>query len=150
MKYFFFFIIISTSFKSFSQITINDMIAVYKMDLDQFETFVLKRGYEFSSLKDDDQVFGSTYVKGFEGNTKYITLFTRYFSDGKCVTIQTSKEDEFLKFKEQLKIYGYKLVSTKNIEGRLYKSYKNTIWNLDVFSINDGDGITGYEISLTK
>jgi hypothetical protein len=124
MKYLLCIVLVFATVKSYSQLSLNEMLAVYKMDLDQYEIFALKKGYHFSGIKDTEHAFSASYVKGKGENTRYIDLYTKYFDLGRCVTYQTSINNELLSFREQMKNSGFRLSSTENIEGNLRKLYK--------------------------
>jgi hypothetical protein len=149
MKYLLCVFLAFATVKSYSQLSLNEMLAVYKMNLDQFESFAFKKGYKFSSVIDEECCFASCYVMGKGVNTKYITLYTKYFEVDRCVTTQTSIEKELLTLREQMINSGFKLTSTHNYKGSLVKTYKKDLWNIDVHSIST-DEDSDYEISLTK
>lgn len=147
-KYFsiilFFFTITSNA-----QVNLTEMISMLKMNSDKFETYILNKGYEFSNVKDTDKVFGFTYVKGYEKETKYITLYERYFNKGKHLTYQTSNKKEYLLIKKQLIELGFKLVESLNHDGSIAKKYKNNSYELTLINgLNRGEET--YEISISK
>ena len=90
MKYIFSLLLVFSFNISFGQMTLNEMMKVYNMDMDQFETYALNKGYEFYKVKNNEYIYGHTYLKGVGKNTKYLTLNTRYFDNGSNVTYQTS------------------------------------------------------------
>jgi hypothetical protein len=149
MKYLLCVFLAFATVKSYSQLSLNEMLAVYKMNLDQFEIFALKKGYYFSKIKDTEDTFGASYVKGKEENTKYITLYTKFFDVGRCVTYQTSINSELISFREQMKNLGFILISTKNSDGALVKTYKKDKRTINIYSINEDD-LIAYEISLEQ
>ena len=125
------------------------MFSMLKMNSDNFETYILKKGYEISNIKDTDKVFGFTYVKGYEKETKYITLYERYFSHGKHLTYQTSNKNEYLLVKKQLIEFGFKLIESLNFDGSIVKKYKNNSYELTLINgLNRGEET--YEISISK
>jgi hypothetical protein len=125
--------------------TMSEMMRVYKMDMDQFETFALSKGYVFYQLENSEDYYGHTYVKGYKENTKYLTLYSRYFSYGNEVTYQTSNSNEYLNFKNQLKNFGFSLYLSKTFEDKPVKKYRNSIWEISIITIENG-----YEINLRK
>jgi hypothetical protein len=142
-------IILSFSITANAQITLTEMFSMLKMNSDNFETYVLKKGYEFSNIKDDDNVFGFTYVKGYEDETKYITLYEKYFEYGKHLTYQTSNKNEYLLIKKQLIELRFKLFESFNFEGSIVKKYKNNIYILTLINGLNSDEET-YEISISN
>jgi hypothetical protein len=149
MKYILLLIICLTNSKLYSQISLTEMIAVYKMNFDQFETFSLKKGFHFSKMEDEENFTSVSYTKGQGVGTKYIQLYTKFFADGKNVTLQTSVENDYLSIKEQASKMGFKLIETENYKGSLRKVYKKDSWKITAYSTADESG-TDYEISLRK
>jgi len=149
MKYLLFIVLAFATAKSYSQLTLNEMFAVYKMDLDKFESYAFKKGYQFSVVKDEECCFGASYEKGKGVNTKYISLYTRIYDKGKLVTYQTSIERELLTLRDQMINSGFKLSSTGNFNGALVKNYKRESWMITVYSKSDDEGSV-YEISLEQ
>lgn len=143
-------LLVFASTRSYSQLSFSEMVLVYNMNLDQFENFALKKGYSYNSIDDDERRFGLTYIKGNSYDTKFITLYTKYHYDGKAVTCQTSKDNEILSFKDQLKQNNFKLNDTENFEGSIKKVYSNSRWIIRLYSGKDDDGHIYYESTLVK
>jgi hypothetical protein len=150
MKYLLCFFLTIVTAKSYSQLTLSEMISVYKMNSDQFESFALTKGYKFSGIKDDECCFSVSYVKGNGVKTKYIELYTRFFNHGINVTFQTAIESELLSIKNQTIKSGFKLASTENFDGSFRRTYKKDNWVLTIYSGLDDDNQSFYEINLRK
>ena len=133
-----------------AQLSLNEMFAVYKMDLDKFESFALGKNYNFHEMKESDHTYGMTFVRGLGENTKYVTLYTRFFSYGKAVNMQTGKTTEYLNFRSQLQSQGFKPKSTENSDGSLKKIYIKGAWEVTTYSGNNDDGRPYHEIHLQK
>lgn len=143
---FLFFIVLFSCYAN-AQMSMNEMKAILKMDLDKFETYALNRGYGFSNIKDDENTYGITYTKGNESATKFITLYEKYFDEYKCLTYQTEIKSEYLLIKKQLIESGFKLFSEKNFEGSIVKKYKNKTHTVTLINgLNRGNDT--YEISI--
>ena len=69
---------------------------------------------------------------------------------GKVVAGQTAKENEYLAFKDQLRLNNFKLISTENFQGSIMKDYINSKWKASINSGKDDDGQVSYEIYLMK
>jgi hypothetical protein len=149
MKYILSIILIYSTHFTFGQLTVSEMMKVYNMDFDQFETYAIMKGYEFQSIAKEDNFFGHVYVKGKGQNTKYIELYSKWFSYGKKVGYQTSNSTEFINFKNELKNKGFILIETEDFKGSIEKIYELNNWKLSIYTINNNDGV-GYEISLKK
>ena len=148
MKYIFSILLIFSFNISFSQMTVSEMMRVYKMDMDQFETFAINKGYKFYKFQKDENTYGHTYKKGYGENIKYLTLYSRFYSKGIYVYYQTSNSNEYLIFKNQLKNFGF--VLTPSIEEVFrenpYKVYRNKTYEIDITTGNNGN----FEIGLNK
>ena len=116
------------------------------MDMDQFETFSISKGYQFYELKKSENYFGHTYVKGYGENTKYLTLYNKYFSYGNNVTYQTSNSNEYLNFKNQIKNYGFVLHSEDTFNEDPYRVFRNKTYEIIIYTLKGGD----FEISMKK
>ena len=145
----FLFFIVLFSYYANAQMSINEMKAILKMDLDKFETYALNKGYGFSNIKDDENTYGYTYIKVTESATKFITLYEKYFDEHKCLIYQTEIKSEYLLIKKQLIESGFKLFFEKNFKGSIVKKYTN---NTHVVTLVNGlnRGYDTYEISISK
>ncbi len=147
MKYILSLFLVCASYTSFSQITVSDMIKVYNMDFDQFETFSILKGFELNEIQNNKQKSGHVYVKGVDENTKYLSLHTNHYGFKK-VCYQTSNSIEYLTIKDELKSKGFTLISTDNFNGDIIKTFKLNEWEFRVFRTNN-NGIV-YEMRLSQ
>jgi hypothetical protein len=135
-----------------AQITLNEMKSIIKMDIDNFETFAMNKGFLFSNFCDDkfdDECVN--YTKGVGEKTKYITLYTKYNNIyKKKVTYQTSIENEYLLFKKQMKEQGFSLFDKAEWQekGVLFKYYKNKNYKLTLAIGKNEINSVDYEITL--
>lgn len=149
-------IFIFQNYLALCQIDLKDILQVYKMDFDKFETFCLQKGFEFSSTVKEDCCNGVVFTKGTGINTKYITLYNIYFNVGISVSFQTSIPNEYLNIKSQLTNYGYSLVSTdsftpSNGNTSQVKKYRKGDMEINIHTIPPR-GAEGqkFEINLQK
>ncbi|MFM7671613.1 MAG: hypothetical protein ACKO6Q_03330 [Bacteroidota bacterium] len=147
-KLFFFIALLISGSNSQAQLSLNEMFAVNKMDLDQFESFALRKGYSFNKIVEDENRYGLLFDKGVGVNTKFIKLYTRFYSHGKAVNMQTYNTPEYLTFKGQLNAKAFKHISSDDFEGSLAKKYAKGNWEILIYSGKDDDGDTYYEIQL--
>lgn len=153
MKYIFSLLLVCSSYFSFSQMTLNELIKVYNMDMDQFETYAIAKGYEFNKFKKDENVNGTIYAKGVGKQTKYLAFYDLYFSDGKNVNFQTGNPSEMINIKNQLKSFGFKLSESYfNENGTQTRLYKKGKFELGIYTTppNDEYDFVWYEISYKK
>jgi len=134
--------------------TVSEMIRVYKMDMDQFETFAISKGYEFYRFERNEEKYnGICYIKGVGNETKYITHHDKYFSYGSHVNYQTGNTNEILNLKKQIKSLGYKLFNSSFIKNNIKEEiYRNTTFELVIYTHppNDEYNSVWYEIGFLK
>ena len=151
MKYFFSLMLVCSSYLSFGQMTVSDMVKINNMNLDEFETYALERGYTFKEIKDKkERAYGHTYMQGRGITTKYLTLYTKYIGGFNLVTYQTSSSSEFLNIKNQLKTLGFVLRTEEHYDGTPYKEYRNNKYEMSIYTGAGEDGTNFFEISLNK
>jgi hypothetical protein len=148
MKYIFSLLLIFSFNISFGQMTVSEMMRVYKMDLDQFETYSISKGFQFLEVTSNENYFGHKYGKGPGKNTKYLTLYTNFFKHGKYLTYQTSNSNEYLNFKNDLKSKGFIVSSTKSFEGSIEKIYMLNKWEFTIYTGSGGKDHQIFEIDL--
>jgi hypothetical protein len=136
-----------------AQITLNDMKSIIKMDFDSFETFSMNKGYTFENVRkemeNEKKFYGVFYKKGSNWDTKYIGLYKDYIKLGqKHVFFQTSKENDYLLIKKQLKEQGFNLVFTDEVEGTFLKEYHNSKYIVFLETLKDNLDRQYYIIAL--
>jgi hypothetical protein len=99
------------------------------MSDDDFDTFVLSRGYKFhktDKTEFDTQIHYVLDGKGADGKTTGRTFISMYRSlDGlRSVVYQTFKTEVYLKLKTSLKESGFTLLKSWTDEYGLYLTYK--------------------------
>lgn len=126
-----FLLVFFISMISNAQITLNDMKTILNKDIDYIETFALSKGYSFKQIIKNDKKEGIAYAKGIEKDSKHLAFYSSMFEIGKKqLTYQTGRETEYLLIKKQLIEQGFKLTDTYDIEGVLYKEYKNKLYEV--------------------
>jgi hypothetical protein len=158
MKYIFSLMLVCSSYLSFGQMTVSEMMKVYNMDLDKFETYAITKGYQFDEVDGDkneagvviSNTFGHIYKKGKGKETKYITLYTTFFDDGKSLQYQTSNSNEYLKIKNQLIAMRFILESTDSFNGSVRKIYNLNRWNFSIFTSKSESGNEIFEINIKQ
>lgn len=130
-----------------SQMTLNEMKNILKLDINKFETYTLNRGYSFSGVDESEYVSGVSYVIGKGSLTKYLTFYDKWATRGKVVTYQTGDKNEYLNLKKQIEQEGFNLFKTETFNGRIVKEYRNENFVLNIHS-GQIDGIDVFEITL--
>lgn len=130
----FYFLLLIFPFYLNAQLTINDMKAILKMDLDKFETYAYNLGYEYKGFHKTERVYGITFKKGYGQDTKYISLYEKYFNDGKNLTYQLSNKNEYLNLKKQIELLNFRLVRTFDFEDSLVREYINNTHKISLIS----------------
>lgn len=144
---FYFLILLIFPFYLNAQLTINDIKMILKMDLDKFETYAYNNGYKFKGMQETERVFGITFKKDYGLDTKYITLYEKYFNDGKTLTYQLSKKSEYLNLKKQIELSGFKLIRIFNFDDSLVREYKNASYKVTLIS-GIFNGLETYELTM--
>lgn len=122
------------------------------MNADEFDTYVIKKGYEFYQMypKTDVLVSGIAYTNNI--NSTYITKYV-YAYRGVRVSFQTGNSKTYLNAKNELKVLGFTLNDSGSRNGWNYFNYRKE--GLEVVLItgqveNKGSNTssTGYEITV--
>lgn len=151
MKYLYSIFFICLSYFSYGQMTLVDLMKIYKMDMDHFETYALSKGYNLSRFDRNDNVDGVVYVKGTGKETRHLTLYESWFTDGPSVDFQTRNSNELLNIKNQLNSLGFKIFDSyfmSDGSGTQVKKYRNNKYELQIFTIppDDNDIYIVYEL----
>jgi hypothetical protein len=148
-----FLLIISCSVFSQS-FSLNELIKLANSSDDYFDTYVTKKGYTFNEIKDREysKSIGYTFlVNGYsEFFVSKILWKTRSFG---FVTFQTDNISNYLKIKEDLINFGYKLSEKGTTEGFPYFEYKKGNTNVTLHLISETNEYTNkkrnaYEIAV--
>lgn len=160
MKHFYIiFIIVISVFNGYTQtFSAVELNAMTKMNIDDFDTYVLKKNFKFLEYKDEPNRTGSTYAykQSYYGKTatKFISLYQGYFGETNInITYQTADSSEYLKIKNGIKLLGFKFKNTNvsdDSTALIYQKGKYEIW-LSSFQSTTTNGtiISDYEISIT-
>jgi len=115
-----FFLFISMfSFSGFSQFELPDLIRLSQMQSEDFELFVLQKGYDFKKTITYDKNRFVHYRKYNRVNRRYICMkeFTSLNKDvKKCLNYQSSSNKDFINLKEYVESNGYELISENKAE----------------------------------
>jgi hypothetical protein len=141
-----FFLVLSSFFNSIGQsVSLPDIIKISKLDSESLDTYLTSKGFGFVGSKKNDDVDGLEYAYDYKNNeaNKFITVYNRFFDTKFCVNFQTLDRQEYLKIKNQIKVLGFELYSSKVVDGSKqmfrYRKGKNEISvfsNIDLFEIN--------------
>ena len=117
-------LLVFISFRSLGQVSVSEMMNLYKMDASEFETYALKNKYLYNGIIDKKGKVKETeyIVKGIEyskvnNQEEYSDVCLSYLNTfdnkGKAILYQTKKLNDYINFKSQLKIYGLKLIKSE-------------------------------------
>ena len=134
---------------------LSELIKMKKMNADEFDTYVVKKGYEFFQNNQGDDFTYSSTTYTYKVNGAKQAYITKYSNELKKIMIsfQTINSKVYLNFKNDLKIQGFTLLdSGPNDETNVLRYRKG---NIEVLLITgpirdeaNFNNITGYEISV--
>jgi hypothetical protein len=109
MKKVFLFILLFYSLNGFSQsFTLNELIKLTKSNDNNFDTYVLQRGFQFEDVENHDGFISKSYSLSINGAKRYyITKHIPKDNSFKWVSYQTPNSRDYLKMKEDLKRNGF-------------------------------------------
>lgn len=140
----------------FSQdFTLAELIKINNYKIDDFDTYVTQKGYEYYENKNTNFSDVTSYVHYVNGVKKsYISKFYYKTQTKEMVSFQTGKNTTYLKIKAELKLLGFKFIDTETYEGTTFFNYKKGNIEIALASFVQEntyrDKLTTYEISVTK
>jgi hypothetical protein len=153
MKYIFSLLLVCLSYFSFGQMTVSEMMRVCNMDMDQFETYAIAKGYELQNFEKDENVNGMSFAKGVDKQSKWLTFYDNYFGRDSHLNYQTANSSEMLGIKTQLIKLGFKLTESyfdkENLQVKVYRKNK---FQLKIITTppNEKGNFVWYEIGFGK
>ncbi len=97
--------------------TLSELIKMPKMDMDNFDTYVTAKGFVFVRDINLEEAKGVTYALNLNRNDKrnadkFIKWYSKYFSNRYAINYQSNDKNEYIKFKSQISILGFKFIKT--------------------------------------
>lgn len=134
------------------------MIILLNKNVDDFDTYVVTKGFKYAKTEDDIDFEGIVYAlnqREYSAKAqKFITLSTKFFWYERNIHYQTLESSDYLKIKSQIKVLGFKFVETTKLGNATFLEYSKGKLELSLISIRDadeeGEFTTSYEISLSK
>ena len=156
MKNLFIFFIFCSNI-SFSQIfTLDELVNISNMNTDEFDSFVISKGYEFFKTETDDYSENIIYAHNLKSNNiapSYISKYMFKKNPNTMVSYQTLEKEVYISIKKQIKTLGFVFVDTETNENKsIFLNYKKGEIKLTLTSILSvkNPGNTFYEISITS
>ena len=113
------------------------------MDSESFEIYVMKKGYTFSKIENDENKDG-IIMEFWDGDvTRYITWYSKNYEAKQSIDYQSTEDSELIEIYEELKLLGYKLSDREDTEEYNKKTYYNFEKDLE-------DGVYIYLSKLTR
>lgn len=153
--------LLSSGYSLSQRLTVNDVFLLMNKDFDEIDTYLLKKGYVFkpgSDSKREDTKNDCTFFYEYSHKSIQYYAFVMYncIYDGNKTNllVRTSSESDYLQFKDELKLKGFKHIKsfvdneTNFIEYELIQG--ETTYNATLTSriINGSTSI--YEIGISK
>ena len=135
--------------------TLSELIKINNYQLDDFDTYVTKKGYQYFENDNTDFADVTSYVFYVNGVKKsYISKFHYKTRTKEMVSFQTGNNTTYLKIKSDLKILGFKFIITETNNGTTFFNYKKGNIEISLASSvqesSYGNKLTNYEISVQK
>lgn len=101
--------------------SLDQLIKMSSMDIDQFDTFVSLNGYKFSYKKDDTNVTKFFYEYPKNENTiliggEMVVFYANNSKNKRAISYVTHNSKEYVKLKNRVKILGFKLDDTETVK----------------------------------
>ncbi len=141
---------------SFGQsFTISELININNYQLDDFDTYITQKGYQYYKNNNTDFAESTSYVYYINGKKKaYITKYKYKQYNKKMVSFQTDNNSTYLKIKSELKTIGFKFINSESYKGTTFFNYKKGNIEVSLASSvqvsNYGRNLNNYEISISK
>ena len=135
--------------------TLSELIKLNNYKLDDFDTYVTQKGYQYYENDNTDRTDETSYVLYSNGVRKaYISKFHYKTQTKEMVSFQTGDNATYLKMKSDLKNLGFKFISTETYNGATFFNYKKGVIEVALASSVQenpyGYKLTNYEISVSK
>ncbi len=109
---------------SAQKLSVSDILMLSKANDDEFDTYVTKKGFKLTKKERDSKCSGTpmvtTYAYSLDGYTMSAEYFvTKVLAEGGLSQLeyQTARRTDYLELKNQLKISGFKYITSTTIEG---------------------------------
>lgn len=148
---FFLFISVFVNAQNFG---ISDMVKMNKMNNDDFDTYITQIGFKYYEYENDEYKKSTSYIRDSKDNVEYITKFD-YSIERKhktMVSYQTTNSKMYLKFKNELKQFGYVFQENGADENGSFMNYKKGKIECSLNSNTQQlsySKVTSYEISFS-
>jgi len=133
---------------------LDNMVKMNKMNNDDFDTYVTKMGFKYYEYENDESKNATSYIRETKNNVEYITRFD-YPIERKhrtMVSYQTTNSNIYLKFKNELKQFGYVFQEKGADDHGSYIDYKKGKIECSLNSSTQQLGssrVSSYEISFS-
>jgi len=130
------------------------MIKMNENNWDQFDTYILTKGYEYYKTDTDENFEIRTYAFGVKQNKSYYFI-TKTIGKGNSIrmfTIQTVKKQDYLFYKEEVKKYKFVYIKSQTEGNSIIMEYKkgnSEVWISSILNMDaENKKVAGYEISI--
>jgi hypothetical protein len=143
------------------RIAVNELMSIFNFNQDEIDTYIVKKGYKFHPTVDsknekhkEECKFNYTY--SYIKNPHYdFAIYNCIYNDNKTtISARTRSETDYLKFKDELKLKGFKYIETFDFEESKFITYELLLnkktYEASLVSTPLRDGTTIYEISITQ
>lgn len=151
-------ILFFANFTYSQKFTLQEMIDLNHKNVDDFDTYVVSKGYDFNKFNEEDNYDSKSYsFKGFnEDSAEFWITKNNYYLKGfykkGSVSWVTSNKNYYLSIKEQIKKLGFTFLKTENENGNLSYNYEKGKISISIYSVRRPNAFgkigTVYEINV--
>jgi len=90
--------------------TVSEMLKVYNMNMDQFKSYALKKGYTMPNTVTDEEHTSTSYQIGKGDKSNVLQYTFEYNNSNNLLSYYTSDINEIYSIKKQLKLLSFSLL----------------------------------------
>lgn len=144
-----FFFLLSVKLSIGQNFTLIELIKLTKISNDEFDTYVIKKGYVFDENIHSEKIWnGISYTFKINGkNNSYISKYL-FKDQSLMISFQTPNSKPYLSIKNEIKTLGYELMESGPLDNAYHYKYRKGSFEVVLYSVNIDSVNSGYEITV--
>ena len=138
--------------------TLDNLVSLAKMNLDDFDTQILKKGFTFDEVSDIGNLGKRySYAVSSSGSSAQEYIIYHKYNGGKVIAMVSwvmSSNADYLKIKKQLKLCGFTYLNSGEFNDKQYFAYKKNAFDVilyvSTYTNSYDELVTMYEIQAFK